>query len=114
MAVEEQQARAPVAPHCEQAAEQDRAVAAKHDRELPPPPHARHGVGQRARIVGDPLRVQELGRGVAPWIVGRRLDPGEALRAKTLGEARVEQRLRQGLYALWKQAQDRWRLDDRE
>jgi hypothetical protein len=60
------------------------------------------------------LRVEELGRDVAPRIVGRRLDPGEALRANTIGEARVEQRLRQSLYALWKQAQDRWRLDDRE
>src|SRR5262245_56391317 len=114
MAVKKQKPGAPVAPHCQHAAEQDRAVAAEHDWELPPPPHARNGVAQRTRIVGDPLRVQELGCDVAPRIVARRLDPAEALRAKTLGEPRIEQRLRQSLYALWKQTQDRWRLDDRE
>jgi hypothetical protein len=50
------------------------------------------------------LRVQEFGRRVAPWIVGRRLDPAETRRAKTLGEPGVEQRIRQSLYTLWKQA----------
>src|SRR5262245_3995272 len=114
MAVEEQKPRAPVAPHRQHAAEQDRAVAAEHDRELAMPPRPHNRIGQRTRIVGDPLWVQEFGRRVAPWIVRRRLDPAEALRAKTLGEPRVEQRLRQSLYALWKQAEDRWRLDDRE
>jgi hypothetical protein len=104
MAVEEQQPRAPVAPHREHAAKQDRAIAAEYDRELALPPHARNGVGECTRIVGDPLRVQEFGRRVAPWIVGRRLDPAEARRAKTLGEPGIEQRLRQSLYALWKQA----------
>jgi hypothetical protein len=114
MAVEEQKPRAPVAAHGEHAAEQDRAVAAEHDGKLAIRPRPRNRIGERTRIVGDRFWVQELGRRVAPWIVGRRLDPAEALRAKTLGEPGIEQRFRQSLYALWKQPQDRRRLDDRE
>jgi hypothetical protein len=59
-------------PGSEQVAEQDRAVAAEHDRELAPVENLTGRRGEQMGVVAKPCRVEHPNDAVTPRVVGRR------------------------------------------
>ena len=90
MTIEKQQPVTAAAPKGEQAAEHDRAIAAKNDGELPRVNHALDHVCECHRIVGNAPRVEKHRFRVAVMVILRRLNAPRAPRlqslAKTLGQ----------------------------
>ncbi len=97
MRVEEQKAVAAATLQREQAAEDDRAVAAEDNRNCPRIQQCADCVGEYDRVISNASRIEQQGVGIALGLVGERLDPAGMHRAEPLGESRGEQRLWQRL-----------------
>ena len=97
MTVEEQQAEATAPIQRQQVAEQDRAVAAEHDRHLAAVEHVAGRVGQLMGVVTQPRRVEQPGGSVTPRVVGRGHDASCPARVERAREPGIEQRVGKAL-----------------
>ena len=97
MTIEKQQPVTAAAPKGEQAAEHDRAIAAKNEGELPRVNHALDHVCECHRIGGNTPRVEKHCFRVAAMVKLRRFNAPRALRlqslAKSLGQQSIWERL---------------------
>jgi hypothetical protein len=85
----------PAAPaQREHRAEQDRAVAAEHERRLAGVEHLADRAGEVDGVARDARGVAEAVPGIAPPVVHRRVDPAGPPRAEPLRQPRSEQRSR--------------------
>ena len=112
MPVEEEEPVAAAAPQREKVAEQDRAVAAQHHRELAPADDGADGIGEREGVVDNAARVKQHGLLIAFGLVRRRLDATGAAGAKPLGQTRGEQRVGQRLDPVREEAEHGRGFDD--
>jgi hypothetical protein len=112
--VEEEEPVAAAAPQRHKVAEQDRAVAAEHHRELAPADDRADGIGERDGVFDKAARVKQHGLGIALGFVRRRLDATGAAGAEPFGQTRGEQRLGQRLDPFWEQAEHGRGFDDCE
>jgi hypothetical protein len=110
--IDEQQPVTASSAQCEQVAEQDRAVAAEHDRDLPMVEDLTGRRGEQMRVVAKPCCVEHAGDGVTPPVVGGRAHTSAAARPEPVGEACRQQRLREPLDAAGEEPEYRRSLDD--
>ena len=110
--VDEQQPVAAASAEGQQVAEQDRAVAAEHDRDVAPVEHLTGRRGEQMRVVAKPRRVEHAGVGVTRPVVGQRTHASATTGPEPVGEAGRQQRLRKPLDAAGEEPERRRRLDD--
>ena len=112
MTVEEQQPEATAPIQRQQVAEQDRAVATKHDRLLAAVEHIAGCVAQLVCVVTQPCRVEQPGTSITPRVIGRGHDASRAPRVERAGEPGIEQRAGKALDTAGEEPRHGRRLDD--
>jgi hypothetical protein len=91
--VEEEKPVTAAPPERQKRAEEDRAVAAQHHRELVQVDDGADGIGERNSVVGNAARVEHQGLEVAFVLVSRRLDATGAAGAEPVSQTRGKQRI---------------------
>jgi hypothetical protein len=112
VAVDEQQAEAPAPAQGQKVPEQDRTVAAEHDRDSATVENLAGGVGEFVRVVPEPRRVEQSGGGVARRVVRTGNHTARVVRTEGIRQTGPEQRFRQVLHPTWEESEHGWSLDD--